>query len=85
MTEMLISYRLEKLKREFDNGILNENYVQNLDDHYAIARRGSKFVDYTAFVPGGTGMIWVLRLSGGPNSKLEAPFLFSKIQIETIL
>ena len=87
LTERLISYHLGKLMREFESGNLNENFVENmdethflydLDDHYSITRRGSKSVDYTAVVSGGTGMTLALRLSGGPNSKLEAPFFIFK-------
>ena len=54
------------------------HFLYDLDDYYSITRRGPKSVDYTAVVSGGTGMTLVLRLSGGLNSKLEAPFFIFK-------
>lgn len=86
-TEQLIAHHLGKLQRDFDSGVMDENMVENMDEthfifnmdnHKTLGKRGAKKVNYVDVVQGGEGFTMVLRMTGGVNAKIEAPFLIFK-------
>ena len=77
-----IAYHLGVVSRSFQNGEIDENWVENcdethlvydLDDMTSFVRKGSE-IKYMDVVSGSKGMTIMLRLTGGPNAKLMAPF-----------
>ena len=69
---------------EFKLGILDEILVENVDETHFIINmdngktlgfRGDNDVKYADVVSGGVGMTMVVRLTGGPSSKICAPFM----------
>lgn len=51
------------------------HFVVNMDNKKTLGFKGQEKVDYADVASGGEGMTLVFRLSGGVNSKLEAPFM----------
>ena len=85
--EKHVSYQLVRLKELFEDGTLDENYVENMDEthfvfnmdnHYTLGIRGVDSVNYADVVGGADAFTMVLRLRGGPNARLEAPFIIFK-------
>jgi len=85
-TDQLIAYHLGILARGFDDGTIDENLVENmdethfiydLDDSIGLCRKGND-LSYHDIVSAGEGMTLVLRLTGGPNAKIQAPFFIFK-------
>ena len=83
-TDQMIAYHLGQLERDFHDGNLVEDMVENMDethfvfnmdDHTTLGFIGQAKVNYADVVSGGEGMTMVLRISGGVNSKIEAPFI----------
>ena len=69
---------------EFHEGILDENLVENVDETHSVVNmdngktlgsRGDNDVKYADVVSDGVGMTMVVRLTGGPASKICAPFM----------
>ena len=82
--EMHTAYHLGVLHRGFQNGIFDENLMENLDEtHFtvnmdngkALGFRGDTSVKYADVVAGGEAMTMVVRISGGCGSSLEAPMI----------
>ena len=87
-TEKHVSYQLGRLKALFEDGTLDENYVENMDEthfvfnmdnHYTLGIRGVDSVNNDDVVGGEDGFTMVLSIRGGLNTKLEAPFLNLRI------
>lgn len=85
-TDRLIAYHIGVIARGFNDGTFNENTIENmdethfvydLDDRLVLARKGTDST-YKEVVSGGEGMTLVLRLTGGPNAKIQAPFFIFK-------
>ena len=55
----------------------------DLDNHNSLSFKGCEKVNCADAVSGGDGFTLVLRMTGGINAKLHAPFLFLKTRIET--
>ncbi len=81
-TEKCIAYHLGKLERDFASGDLDQAMVENMDEthflinqdnHRTLGYVGDPNVNYADVSSGGEGMTMVLRISGGVNSKVEAP------------
>ena len=77
--EKQVSYHLGRLKALFTDGILDENYVENVDEthfvfnkdnHYTLGVCGADSVNYADVVGGSDAFTMVLRLRGGTNAKL---------------
>jgi len=51
------------------------HFIFNMDNHMTLARRGEANVNYADVVSGGEGMTMVLRMTGGPHARIEAPFM----------
>ena len=49
-----------------------------MDNHHTLGTSGADGVNYADVVGGADGFTMLLRLRGGPNSKLEAPFIIFK-------
>ena len=49
-----------------------------MDNHYTLGTRGINNVNYADVVSGADGFTMVLRLRGGTNARLEAPFIIFK-------
>ena len=62
----------------FADGILSENYLESMDETYFVGTRDVEIVDYAYVAGGADGSTMVLRLRGGTNTKLEAPFIIFK-------
>lgn len=82
--EKNVAYHLGQVKRDFDNGILDENMVENSDEtHFAInmdnkktlALKGSDNVKYADVVGGGDGMTLMVRVTGGVDAKIYASLM----------
>ena len=82
--EMHTAYYLGVLQCGFQNGIFDENLIENLDEtHFTVNMdngrtlefRGDKSVKYVDVVAGGEAMTMVVRISGGRGSSLEAPMI----------
>lgn len=83
-SDRLIAYHLGTVMRAFQDGTMDESLVENLDEtHFlfgqgnrkCLAHTGTNIVGpYREFVAGTEGMTIALRLSGGANAKVEAPF-----------
>lgn len=72
------------MKRKFTNELLDQNMVENMDEthfifnmdnHHTLGLRGCGKVNYADVVSGGEGMTMVLRIRGGENAAIEAPFM----------
>ena len=86
-TEKQVSYHLSRLKVLFVDGILNENHKENMDkthsafnkDSYdTLGMRGVDSANYADVVVEADGFTILLRLIGGTNARLEAPFIIFK-------
>ena len=82
--EKNVAYHLQQVKRDFDDGILDENMVENSDEtHFAInmdnkktlALKGSDNVKYADVVGGGDGMTLMVRVTGGVDAKIYASLM----------
>jgi hypothetical protein len=81
--ERAVSRHLGKVRREFESGHLDENFVENGDETHFImnmnngktlAAINEKEVKYADVVTGGVGMTMFVRLSGGARSQLQPAF-----------
>ena len=86
-TKKKVAYHLGTLKRSFTSGEYIDGLVDNmdethfffnLDNHKSLGFKGCKKVNYADVVAGGDGFTVVLRMTGGINAKLHAPFLIFK-------
>ena len=75
-----VAYHLGQLKRDFDSGKLDENYVENMDETHFVFNMddgktlgfiGDNEVKYADVSSGGDPMTMVVRISGGANARLE--------------
>ena len=82
--EMHIAYHLGVLHRGFQNGIFDENLMENLDEtHFSMNMDNGRTlgfwsdtsVKYVDVVAGGEAMTMVVRISGGHGSSLKAPMI----------
>ena len=82
--EKNVAYHLGQIKRDFDNGILDENMVENSDEtHFVVnmdngrtlAMKGSDKVKYADVVGGGDGMTLMVRVTGGVDAKIYASLM----------
>ncbi|KAE9165728.1 hypothetical protein PF005_g29485, partial [Phytophthora fragariae] len=80
--EQAVASHLGKMKRGFEDGSLNEDTVENIDEtHFVIdfdigktlGFVGEKKVKYADVVSGGEGMTMVVRISGGPGARILPP------------
>eukprot|EP00171_Calliarthron_tuberculosum_P001361 IDg1361t1 len=79
-----VAYRLGDVARDFHSGLLDEgdvcnadetHFLINLDNHKTLGRCGQEEVKYSDVVSGSEGMIMMVRISGGRDAMIEAPFL----------
>ena len=72
------------MKRDFESGILNEDWVENVDETHFVVNKdnektlefcGDETVKYADVVSGGHGMTMIVRLTGGRTAWIEVPFL----------
>lgn len=82
--EKEVAYHLGQLAKGFREGLLDENNVENADEtHFVInvdngrtlGFSGEEDVKYADVVSGGEGMTMLVRLTGGRNGCVAAPFL----------
>jgi hypothetical protein len=82
--ETEIAYHLGQLKKKFDNGELEDNLIENMDEtHFVINMdngktlgfRGDDDVKYADVVSGGESMTLVVRITGGVDAHIEAPMI----------
>ena len=73
-TEQAIANHFGQLERDFENGNLSEDTVENMDNRKTLCFIAQSKLNYADVVFGGEGMNMVLRISGGPSAKIEAPF-----------
>lgn len=85
--ERAVAHHLGELKRGFEGGRLNENYVENadethfvfnMDDGRTLGFRGDNSVKYADVVSGGEAITMMVRLTGGVNARIETPMLIFK-------
>ena len=58
---------------------MDENHsVFNINNHHTLGMRGVDSVNYANVVGGDDGFRMVLRIKGGTNARLEAPFIIFK-------
>ncbi len=83
-TEHCIEYHLGELERDFSCTDLDQAMVENVDETHLLInqdnRRTLGYVrdpnaNYADVSSSDEGMTMVLRISGGVNSKVEAPFM----------
>eukprot|EP00171_Calliarthron_tuberculosum_P023739 IDg23739t1 len=84
LIEKRIAYHLGKMEHSFNSQGLDDTLVENmdethflfdLDDTFTLARIGTAKANYMEVVSGTAGMTMALRMTGGVDAKLEAPFL----------
>lgn len=82
-----VAYFLGSIAREIQSGTLAEEDVENadethfqinMDDGRTLGFRGDEHVKYADVTSGGEGMTMLVRISGGPRSFLEVPFMIFK-------
>lgn len=85
--ERSVAYHLGEMQRAFESGELDEDDVENIDEtHFVINMdngltlgfAGDDDVKYADVVSGGEGMTMVVRITGGANAKIAAPFMIFK-------
>ena len=85
--ELTVAAHLGRMSGLFESHIIDENNIENADEtHFVInvdnSRTlgfcGTSEVMYADVVSGGEGFTMIVRLSGGRDSKVEAPFLVFK-------
>ena len=93
-SERCTAYHLGTLSREFGEGNLNENNIENLDEthllhdsdsHKVLAMRGDGIMNYRDVVSGCIGMNLVLRISGVLMLKSKLLFSFFEMPLLIIL
>lgn len=84
MVEREVSYHLGSLMRDFEAGVMDENFVYNADEtHFVVdlndgktlAMKGDKDVSFADVVSGDVGMTMMVLLGGGCKAHLGAPFI----------
>ena len=82
--EKQVPYHLGRLKVFFADGILDKNYVENLDEahfvfnmdiHHTFVIFRFDSVNFADVGAGADAFITVLCLIGGSNARLKAPFI----------
>ena len=85
--EREVAYHLGCVKRQFDNGELDEDLIENMDEtHFVInmdngktlAMKGAENVKYADVVSGGEGMTMIVRITGGVNAKVYPSMMIFK-------
>jgi len=79
-----LTYHLGCLKRDYDDGVLDERDVENFDEthmvldmggEYTLSSVNTKRVNYAALSNGRQSFTICLRISGGPQAKIEPPLV----------
>ena len=79
-----VAYHLGQIAREFRSRTIDENnicnadethFLINLDNHRTLGRCGEADVKYVDVVSGSQGMTMMVRISGGRDAIVEAPFM----------
>ncbi len=79
-----VAFHLGRLKYEFENNLLDENAVENMDEtHFVVDTNNMKTLEYSGatavktldVVSGGQGMTMVVRITGGESSRVASPML----------
>lgn len=87
--ERSVAYHLGELQRGFDSGELNEDEIENIDEtHFLVDMHtgktlgfcGDEKIKYADVVSGGEGMTMIVRISGGKNAEICAPFMIFQNQ-----
>lgn len=82
-----VAFHLGELKRGFESGLLNENRIENADETHFVFNmdngktlgfKGDDHVKYADVVSGGDPITMMVRLTGGPDARIEAPMLIFK-------
>lgn len=82
-TNMQVAYHLGIVSRELSyevSEVIYENvdeihFVHNMDNGRTLGFRGDEKIKYSYVVSGGQGMIIIVRLNGGPDARIEVPFM----------
>ena len=85
--ERCVAYHLGQMKKQFESGELEEDTIENMDETHFIINmdngktlgfKGDNTIKYSDVVSGGTGMTMVVRIVGGKNATITAPFMIFK-------
>lgn len=87
LIEKSVAFHLGELKRGFESGLLNETRIENADEtHFVfnmdngktLGLKGDRHVKYADVVSGGDPITMMVRLTGGPNARIDPPILIFK-------
>src|SRR4051812_21339881 len=85
--ECCIAYHLGQMKKQFENGELEEDTIENMDEMHFIINmdngrtlgfKGDSEIKYTDVVSGGTGMTMVLHIIGSKDATIAPLFMIFK-------
>lgn len=82
--EKSVSLHLVKLKGGFENGVLDEECIENVDETHFVFNmdnaktlgfKGEDDVRYADFIPSGALMTMMVLLTGGKNTAIQTPMI----------
>ncbi len=55
--------------------LMRTHFIVNMDNGKTLCFRGEEMAKYSEVVSGGQGMTLVVRITGGPDGRIEVPFM----------